>query len=100
MDFDEGATARRTERHRRVLGNAALGATLVLGAVPILVAARFRSLEVPAYPLPVLRPTTSDGILARPRTVTVEVTAAGPGRTRAASTLLKLQRFTSGRFST
>ena len=31
MDSDEGATARRTERRRRLLGYVALGATLMLG---------------------------------------------------------------------
>jgi len=73
MDSDEGATARRTERRRRLLGYAALGATLVLGAVLILVVAGFRSLDVAAYPLPVQRPTTWEEILARPRPVTAPV---------------------------
>ena len=77
MDSDEGATARRTERRRRLLGYAALGATLVLGAVLILVAAGFRSLDVAAYPRPVQRPTTWEEILARPRPVTVEVLLTG-----------------------
>ena len=77
MDSDEGATARRTERRRRLLGYAALGAALVLGAVLILVAAGFRSLDVAAYPLPVQRLTTWEEILARPRPVTVEVLLTG-----------------------
>jgi N-acyl homoserine lactone hydrolase len=77
MDSDEGATARRTERRRRLLGYVALGATLVLGAVLILVAAGFRSLDVVAYSLPVQRPTTWEEILARPRPVTVEVLLTG-----------------------
>src|SRR6187549_1968763 len=77
MDSDEGATARRTKRRRRFLRYAALGATLVLGAVLILVRAGFRSLDVAAYPLPVQRPTTWEEILARPRPVTVEVLLTG-----------------------
>ena len=78
MDSDEGATARPTERRRRLLGWAAIGATLVLGAgLLILVAAGFRSLDVAAYPLPVQRPTTWEGILARPRPVTVEALVTG-----------------------
>jgi N-acyl homoserine lactone hydrolase len=77
MDSDEGATARRTERRRRLLRYAALGATLVLGAVLTLVRAGFRSLDVAAYPLPVQRPTTWEQILARPRPVTVEVLSTG-----------------------
>ena len=67
MDSDEGRTARRTEQRRRLLGYAALGAMLVLGASLILVAA----------PLPVQRPTTWEEILARPRPVTVEVVLTG-----------------------
>src|ERR1043165_9435684 len=77
MVFDEGATARRTERRRRLLRYAALGATLVLGAVLMLVRAGFGSLDVAAYPLPVQRPTTWEEILARPQPVTVEVLVTG-----------------------
>src|SRR6185503_3888758 len=74
---DESGTARRTRRRRRLLRYAALGATLVLGAVLMLVRAGFRSLDVAAYPLPVQRPTTWEEILARPRPVTVEVLLTG-----------------------
>jgi N-acyl homoserine lactone hydrolase len=77
MDSDEGATARRTKRRRRLLSYAGLGATLVLGAVLMLVRAGFCSLDVAAYPLPVQRPTTWEGILALPRPVTVEVLSTG-----------------------
>lgn len=77
MKSDRGATTRRTERRRRRLRYAALGATLTLGAVLILVAAGFRSLDVAAYPLPVQGPTTWEEILARPRPVTVEVLRTG-----------------------
>jgi N-acyl homoserine lactone hydrolase len=72
MDSDKGATARR-----RLLGFAALGATLVLGAVLMLLAAGFRSLDVAAFPLPVQRATTWEEILARPRPVTIEVLVTG-----------------------
>jgi N-acyl homoserine lactone hydrolase len=84
MHSDEGATARRNERRRRLLRYAALGATLVLGAVLMLVRAGFRSLDVATYPLPVQRPTTWEQILARPLPVTVEVlsTAAVDGDRR------------------
>lgn len=77
MDFDKGATARRTERRRRLLRYAAIGATLVLSVVLILVRGGFRSVDVAAYPLPVQRPTTWEEILARPRPVTVEVLLTG-----------------------
>lgn len=77
MDSDKDATARRTERRRRLLKYAALGATLMLGAVLILVRAGFRSLDVAAYPLPAQQPTTWERILARPRPVTVEVLLTG-----------------------
>jgi N-acyl homoserine lactone hydrolase len=73
MASSKGATARGTERRRRLLRYAALGATLVL----ILVRGGFRSLDVAAYPLPVQRPTTWEEILARPRPVTVEVLLTG-----------------------
>lgn len=71
MNSDENATARRAERRRRLLGYAALGATVVLGALLIFVAAGFRSLNVAAYPLPVQQPITWAKILARPRPVTI-----------------------------
>jgi hypothetical protein len=77
MASSKGATARGTERRRRLPRYAALGATLVLGAVLILVRGGFRSLDVAAYPLPVQRPTTWEEILARPRPVTVEVLLTG-----------------------
>jgi N-acyl homoserine lactone hydrolase len=77
MDSNKGANARRTGRRRQILRFAALGATLVLGAVLWLVAAGFRSLDVAAYPLPMQRPTTWGEILARPRPVTVEVLLTG-----------------------
>src|SRR5688572_17750582 len=77
VDSDEGRTARHTERRRRLVGYAALGATLVLGGVLMLVAAGFRSLDVAAYPLPVQRPTAWEEILARPRPVSVEVLSTG-----------------------
>jgi N-acyl homoserine lactone hydrolase len=71
------ATARRTKRWRRLWRYAALGCTLLLGAVFILVAGGFRSLDVAAYPLPVQRQTTWEEILARPRPVTVESLLTG-----------------------
>ncbi|HEY3493449.1 MAG TPA: hypothetical protein VGK73_02135, partial [Polyangiaceae bacterium] len=77
MASDEGATARRAKRRRRLLKYVALGAVLVLGAVLLLVRAGFRSLDVTAYALPVQRPTTWEEILARPRPVTVEVLLTG-----------------------
>ena len=77
MDSDEGATARRTKRRRRLLRYSALGATLLLGAVLILMRAGFRSPDVAAYPLPVQRPTTWEEIVARPRPVTVEALSTG-----------------------
>ena len=77
MASDEGATARRTKRRRRLLKYLALGAMLMLGAVLTLVRAGFRSLDVAAYALPVQRPTTWEEILARPRPVTVEVLLTG-----------------------
>jgi N-acyl homoserine lactone hydrolase len=77
MDSDEGTIGRRSERRRRLLGCAALGTALVLGAVLMLVAAGFRSLDVAAYSLPVQRPTTWEEILARPRPVTVEILVTG-----------------------
>src|SRR5688572_12213503 len=77
MASSKGPTARGTERRRRPMRYAALGATLVLGAVLILVRGGFRSLDVAAYPLPVQRPTTWEEILARPRPVTVEVLLTG-----------------------
>ena len=77
MDSDDGATVRHTERRSRIMNYAALGATLMLGALLILVRAGFRSLDVAAYPLPVQRPTTWDEILARPRLVTVELLLTG-----------------------
>lgn len=77
MDSDEVATARRRKRRRRLLGYAALSTALLIGAVLILVAAGFRSLDVATYPLPVQRPTTWEEILARPRPVTVEVLVTG-----------------------
>jgi N-acyl homoserine lactone hydrolase len=77
MDSEEGAMARRAKRRRRLLRYAAFGATLVLGAVLMLVRAGFRSLDVAAYALPVQRPTTWEEILARPRPVTVEVLSTG-----------------------
>lgn len=73
MDSDESATARR----RRLLRYAALGATLLLGAVLILVRAGFRPLDIAAYPLPAQRPTTWEELLAQPRPVTVEVLLTG-----------------------
>jgi N-acyl homoserine lactone hydrolase len=77
MASDERPTARRTRRRRRLLGYAALGAALLVGAVLVLLAAGFRSLDVVAYPLPVQRPTTWEEILARPLPVTVEVLVTG-----------------------
>jgi len=77
MDSEEGANARRTKRRRHVLGYAAIGATLVLCTMIVLVRAGFRSLDVAAYPLPVQRPTTWEEILARPRPVAVEVLVTG-----------------------
>jgi hypothetical protein len=77
MDSDEGATARRTKRRCRLLRYAALGTTLLLGTVLVLVRGGFRSLDVAAYPLPVQRPTTWEETLARPRPVTVEVLITG-----------------------
>ena len=77
MDSDKGATARGAERRRRLLRYAALGTTLVLAAVLILVRAGFRSLDVADYPLPVQGPTTWQEILAQPRPVTLEVLLTG-----------------------
>lgn len=77
MASSKRTTARGTERRRRFLRYAALGATLVLGALLVLVRGGFRSLDVAAYPLPVQRPTTWEEILARPRPVTVEVLLTG-----------------------
>ena len=77
MASSKGATARGTERRCRRLRYAALGATLVLGTLLILVRAGFRSLDVAAYPLPAQRPTTWEEILARPRPVTLEVLLTG-----------------------
>lgn len=77
MDINRAAPALRTERRRRLLRYAALGATLMLGALLILVRAGFRSLDVAAFPLPAQRPTTWDEIFARPRPVTVEVLLTG-----------------------
>jgi glyoxylase-like metal-dependent hydrolase (beta-lactamase superfamily II) len=77
MDSDQGATARRIERRRRLLRYAAIVATLVLGVVLVLVRGGFRALDVAAYPLPAQRPTTWEEILARPRPVTVEVLLTG-----------------------
>src|SRR5688572_6181581 len=77
MASSKGRTARRTERRRRHLRYAAVGATLVLGAVLILVRAGFLSLDIAAYRLPVQRTTTWGEILARPRPVTVEVLVTG-----------------------
>ena len=77
MASEEGATARRAKRRRRLLRYVALGALLMLGAVLTLVRAGFRSLDVSAYALPVQRPTTWEEILARPRPVTVEVLLTG-----------------------
>ena len=77
MHSDESATARRTPWRRRLLKYAGLAATLVLGAVLILVRAGFRSLDVAAYRLPAQRATTWEEILARPRPVTVEVLLTG-----------------------
>jgi glyoxylase-like metal-dependent hydrolase (beta-lactamase superfamily II) len=74
MEADESTVARSI---KRLLGYLALGATLLLGAALVLVAAGFRSLAVAAYPLPVQRPTTWEEILARPRPVTVEALLTG-----------------------
>src|SRR6188768_77338 len=77
MACDEGASARRTKRRRRLLKYVALGAVLMFGAVLMLVRARFRSLDIAAYALPEQRPTTWEEILARPRPVTVELLLTG-----------------------
>lgn len=77
MNSDENATERRPARRRRLLRYAALGATLLLGAVLILVRAGFRPLDIAAYPLPAQRPTTWEGIFAQPQPVTVEVLVTG-----------------------
>ncbi len=77
MDSDQGATARRTERRHRLLRCAAIGATLLVSVVLILVRGGFRSLDVAAYPLPVQRSTSWEQILARPQPVTVEVLFTG-----------------------
>lgn len=77
MASSKGATARGTGRRRRLLRYAALGATLVLGLVLVLVRAGFRSLDVAVYPLPVQQSTTWEEIFARPRPVSVEVLLTG-----------------------
>lgn len=77
MASNESTTARRPERRRRLLTHAALGATLLLGAVLVLVRAGFRPLDIAAYPLPAQRPITWEEILAQPRRVTIEVLLTG-----------------------
>ncbi len=77
MASSKCAAARATERRRRPRRYAAAAATLVLGAVLLLVRAGFCSLDVVAYPVPLQRPTTWAEILARPRSVAVEVLLTG-----------------------